>query len=114
MENILTFLYILLGLLLRLAIPIAGTLLIVLLLRKLDARWQAEAELQAIPVAKSECWKVKGCSPEQMQNCSAGKSPLPCWQVNRLPNGYLHEGCLSCPVFLNAPVPTMKIEPRSL
>lgn len=114
MENIITFLYILLGLLLRLALPIAGTLLIVLLLRKLDARWQAEAELQTIPIEKSECWKVKGCSPEQIQNCSASKSPLPCWQVNRLPNGYLHEGCLSCPVFLNAPVPTMKIEPRSL
>ena len=54
MENIITFLYILLGLLLRLALPIAGTLLIVLLLRKLDARWQAEAELQVIPIEKSE------------------------------------------------------------
>ena len=114
MENVITFLYILLGLLLRLALPIAGTLLIVYLLRKWDARWQAEAQRQAIPARKAECWKVKGCPPEQMQNCTARSSPLPCWQVNRLPNGYLQEDCLSCPVFLEAPIPTMKIEPRSL
>ena len=114
MENMISILYILAGLLLRLAIPILGTLLIIFILRKLDARWQAEAELQAIPIEKPECWKIKGCSPEKMQTCAACTSSLPCWQVHRLPNGYLRGECLSCPVFLNAPVPTLKIEPRSL
>ena len=114
MEELISVLYILLGLLIRLAIPVAGTLLIVNVLRKLDAHWQAEAERQAISIEKVECWKIKGCPPEQIQHCATRLSPLPCWQVNRLPNGYLQEGCLSCPVFLDAPVPTIKIEPRSL
>ncbi len=104
----------LIGLLLRLAIPIAATLFVVYILRRLDKRWQAEAELQPVGVEKPECWKVKGCPPEQVENCAAAKSPLPCWQVKRLPNGYLNEDCLSCPVFIEAPVPTLTIEPRSL
>jgi hypothetical protein len=114
MDNLISILYILAGLLLRLAVPIAGTILVIFILRKLDNRWQAEAEFQPIPVEKPECWKVKGCTPEQVKNCSASKSALPCWQVYRLPNGYLNEECLSCPVFIEAPVPTLKIEPRSL
>jgi hypothetical protein len=114
MENMISILYILAGLLLRLAIPILGTLLIVSILRKVDARWQAEAKLQGGHVEKPECWRIKGCSLEKMQTCAACNSSLPCWQVHRLPNGYLDEECLSCPVFRDAPIPTLKIEPRSL
>ena len=114
MENFSTFLYLLVGLLLRLAIPIAATLLVIFILRKLDKRWQAEAELQPITIEKSECWKIKGCTPEEIKNCQAAKSPLPCWQVKRQPNGYLSEQCLNCPVFIEAPIPTLTIEPRSL
>lgn len=109
-----TIFYLLVGLLLRLAIPIAATLLVIFILRKLDKRWKAEAELQPVTVEKPECWKVNGCAPEQIQNCEAAKSPLPCWQVKRLPNGYLNEDCLTCPVFVEAPVPSLTIEPRSL
>jgi len=114
METLTSFLYVLVGLLLRLAIPIAATLLVIYFLRKLDQRWQAEAELQPMTVEKPECWKVKGCAPEQIKNCAAASSPLPCWQANRLSNGYLNEKCLSCEVFVEAPVPTLTIEPRSL
>jgi hypothetical protein len=49
-----------------------------------------------------------------MENCQAAKSSLPCWQAKRQPNGYLKEDCLACPVFLEAPVPALTIEPRSL
>ncbi len=94
------------GLLLRLAIPIAGTILLIYLLRKLDAHWQAEAQLP--PVHKTECWKIKDCSSEQKKNCAAAASPLPCWQVFRQPNGYLREQCISCGVFVDAPVPALK------
>ncbi len=114
MENIVPVLYLLAGLLLRLAIPIGGTILVIFFLRKLDKRWQAEAEIQPVSVEKQECWKIKGCPPEEVQNCEAAKSPLPCWQVKRLPNGYLNEDCLNCPVFVEAPVPALTIEPRSL
>ncbi|MGE5463931.1 MAG: hypothetical protein ACM3PS_11290 [Syntrophothermus sp.] len=114
MDTLTSLLYLLVGLLLRLAIPIAATLLVIFFLRKLDKRWQAEAELQPVTVEKPECWKVKGCTPEQMKNCQAASSSLPCWQVNRQPNGYLNEKCLTCDVFVEAPVPTLTIEPRSL
>ena len=96
------------GLLLRLAIPIGGTAILIYFLRKLDAHWQAEAERIPVHVDKTECWKVKGCSEEQRKNCIAASSTLPCWQVHRQTNGYLQEKCISCEVFVNAPVPALK------
>ena len=114
MDTLVPFLYMIVGLLVRLAIPIAGTLLLVSFLRRLDRRWQAEAELHQQMPDKPECWKIKGCPPHQTENCEASKSQLPCWQVNRLPNGYLNEQCLSCEVFTDAPVPTLKPETRRL
>lgn len=104
METITSLLAIITGLLLRLAIPIAVTALIIYFLRKLDRRWQSEAQLPTL-VEKPECWKVKGCTPEQIKNCAAGQSPLPCWQAKRLPNGYLRDECISCEVFRKAPIP---------
>ena len=114
METLTSFIAILAGLLLRLAIPIAGTIILVFFLRKLDAHWQAEAQLQPNPALNIECWKVKGCSSEQQKNCVAASSQLPCWQVFRQPNGYLHEKCISCEVFINAPIPALKTEPRRM
>jgi hypothetical protein len=114
MENLNTFLAILTGLLLRLAIPILGTLILVYFLRKLDAHWQTEAEHLPVTIEKVECWKVNGCSEEQRKNCVAASSPLPCWQVYRRPNGYLQEKCIACKVFTNAPRPTLKIETRRM
>jgi hypothetical protein len=114
MDTLVSFFYLIIGLLLRLAIPITATLFVVYILRRLDKRWQAEAEALPAGVEKPECWNVKGCTPDQVKNCTAAKSSLPCWQAKRLPNGYLKEDCLSCPVFIAAPVPTLTIEPRSL
>lgn len=111
METIISFLA---GLLVRLAIPVAGTILLITLLRKLDADWQAEAKLSPVPVQKAECWKAKGCSPEQKKNCAAASSPLPCWQVFRQPNGYLQEQCTSCQIFVEAPAAALKVEPRRM
>lgn len=104
MESITSFLALLAGLLLRLAIPIAVTAIFIFLLRKLDAHWQSEAQVLAL-VEKPKCWEIKGCSPEQMENCIAGQSSMPCWQTYRLSNGYLREECLSCEVFRKAPIP---------
>jgi hypothetical protein len=114
METIISLLYILAGLILRLAIPILATVLLVMFLRKLDRQWQAEAELHPQTIEKTECWKTRGCTPQQIESCKAYPSELPCWQANRLPNGYLHEECLSCEVFTEAPVPTLKPETRRL
>ena len=114
METLTSFFAILTGLLLRLAIPIAGTAILVYLLRKLDTHWQAEAEHTPALVEKVECWRIKGCSEEQRKNCVAAASSLPCWQTQRQPNGYLQEKCISCEVFTHAPIPSLKIEPRRM
>ena len=114
METITPLLVIIAGLLLRLALPIVGTGVLIFFLRKLDAHWQTEAQTAPTSVQKAECWKIKDCSPEQRKKCIAASSSLPCWQVYRLPNGYLREECISCKVFVDAPIPTLKIEPRRM
>jgi len=114
METLTSILTLIAGLFLRFAIPIVGTIILVYLLRKLDAHWQAEAELTPVTVEKVECWRVKGCSEEQRKNCVGAAAPLPCWQAYRQPNGYLQEKCISCEVFINTPVPALKIEPRRM
>jgi len=114
METILSLLAILAGFLMRLAIPIAGTVVLIYFLRKLDAHWQTEAKLSPLLAQKAECWKIKGCSPAQQKNCVAASSPLSCWQVFRQPNGYLREECISCQVFIEAPIPALNTEPRRM
>jgi hypothetical protein len=114
METITAFFLLSVGLLVRLAPPVAITAVLVYVLRKLDARWQADAPYAPVVIEKPECWKLKGCPPEQRKNCPALSSSLPCWQVFRLPNGYLHEDCISCKVFIDAPVPALQSEPRRM
>jgi hypothetical protein len=114
METITSVFAVIAGLLLRLALPILGTGILIYLLRKLDAHWQEEAQHGPASIQKVECWKIKGCSPEQQKYCPAATSSLPCWQVHRLPNGYLHEKCISCKIFIDAPTPSLKIEPRRM
>lgn len=114
MEAIPSFLAVLTGFLLRLSIPIAGTIVVVYLLRKLDAQWQVEAQLSPTSAQKAECWEIKDCSPAQRKNCKAIPSSLPCWQVFRQPNGYLQEECISCKVFIDAPIPALQAEPRRM
>ena len=114
METILTLLALMAGLLVRLAIPILITALLILLLRRLDVHWQTEAPPPQLVAQKPDCWKTKGCSPEQAANCIGAKSSLPCWQAFRLPNGYLQEKCLSCKVFTEAPMLAFKIAPRRM
>ena len=114
MDVLTSFLPVVAGLFLRLALPILGTAILIYFLRKLDARWQEEAQFMPLSTQKVECWKIKGCTPEQRKNCIAATSPLPCWQAYRLPNGYLREECISCKVFMDAPTPNLKIEPRRM
>lgn len=91
---------------LRLLIPIAVTALVIFLLRRLDARWQAGTSPDAAPAQKTICWKVKACPEATRKSCRAAKSNMPCWQVFRQQNGYLKEECLKCNVFLQAPAAT--------
>jgi hypothetical protein len=106
MDTISTLIVFLAGVFIRLALPVAATLIAIYFLHRLDMRWQKEAESHSdIQVEKPECWEIKNCPPEQRLSCTANSSPQPCWQVRRLQNGYLREDCLTCKVFLGAPAP---------
>jgi len=106
MDWIDTLLAFIIGIGLRVAIPVAVTVIAIYLLRRLDARWQAEADQEIpAPVVKPECWKIKECPPEQRKVCPAITQTQPCWQFFRKPNGYLQETCLGCDVFRQSPPP---------
>jgi hypothetical protein len=99
----------LLGVLLRLGLPLAVTAWAVWVLRRLDARWQAEAKSirMPLPAAPVPCWDVRRCSAERRAACPAYARPdTPCWQVFRDPQGRLKDDCLDCEVFRGAPVPS--------
>jgi hypothetical protein len=99
------------GFVARFLLPIALTLLVIWFFRKLDAKWQVEAQQQvrarlALAAANhTPCWEQHQCSAEQRAACPAYQANhLPCWQVFRDQEGRLRESCLECDVFLAAPV----------
>lgn len=98
---------ILMGLILRLGLPIGLTALIVWYLRKLDIRWQQESGPVAIAhPTGTPCWERKNCPEARRANCQACQDPdVPCWQKFRRPDGHLREGCLDCDVFRDTPIP---------
>ncbi len=104
----------LLGLLLRYGVPIGITALLAWMLSRLDARWQEQADRRQVPlstlgaeVRQVRCWETTECSRDQRENCPAYAEPdVPCWQVFRKRDNRLREACLTCHVFLAAPVPT--------
>lgn len=104
-----TTLALLTGLFVRLAIPLLVTALVVLALRSLDNRWQAEANIERRSLIKDDvpCWKEQGLAMKEIK-LRASKSEKPCWQMHRLSNGHLREACLDCDAFISAPIPTPK------
>jgi hypothetical protein len=106
MSELSAVLALLVGVAVRLAIPVLLTLLGVMLLRRLDAHWQQQAAEEAPRrIEKPACWDTKQCTPERRATCPGYASPLPCWQARRMANGYLREECFDCQVFRKAPVP---------
>ena len=103
------------GSVMRLGLPLLVTVLLVLFLRHLDARWKEEAIQHETEGAGQEfwartsqtpCWDVHNCKPEMRESCPAyAHQDVPCWQVFRSPDGPLKEDCLDCAVFRNAPIP---------
>ena len=104
-----TLIAILVGIFLRLALPIAVTILIVLFLKWLDRRWQQEVFQESPllqPAPNPGCWDIRNCPEEMRRACEAYQHPeLPCWQVLREKNGRLQERCLLCEIFRQAPLP---------
>lgn len=110
MDTFNTIFVILTGVLLRLIVPLALTALVVFMLHKLDARWQAEAELEKGILVKDEmpCCKEPGVSIEQI-TLRLALGERPCWQTHRLVNGHLREDCLDCAVFRDTPMPAPNV-----
>lgn len=104
-----TIFALILGVFLRLVLPLLVTGLVVYGLRALDIRWQREAELERDLLVRDEepCWKEQGLSMEEIK-ARVAESGKPCWQIHRLSNGYLREACLECEVFIDAPPPALK------
>lgn len=103
-----TIFALILGLVVRLGLPLLVTLLVVIGLHRLDARWQKEAELERNLLLRGDepCWKEQGFAMDA--SAQGAESKMPCWQLYRLSNGYLREACLGCEVFINAPAPALK------
>ena len=95
------------GFFLRILLPVGVTLLAILLLRRLDRRWQKEARsLPVVNQAGKPCWEVKGCPPAGRKACPAAtRLEIPCWQIFRTKDGVMKEDCLDCDVFRQAPAP---------
>jgi len=101
--NTYEFVTLLLGFIVRLAVPVSATAIGVWLLRRLDAQWQTETLQQAanvggftIPLQNLNCWDVHNCSPERKATCPAYLNPnIPCWEAHRV-NGQLQEACQHC------------------
>ncbi|HHY55997.1 MAG TPA: hypothetical protein GYA08_11230 [Chloroflexi bacterium] len=107
--------------LLRLGVPIAITAAIVWGLRRLDARWQAEAEAQRAtravldglapaaavtsPLAAARpCWEYNHCPPEKRQHCPAcALTDIPCWMARLRAEGKLPGRCYGCALFRTRP-----------
>ncbi len=108
---------------LRLGIPIAVTVLIAWGLRRLDARWQADAaarqtsravaagDLDAAAVtsplaAQQPCWELNNCSDAQRGNCPACATfDIPCWMARLRADGKLPARCYGCALFRTRPSP---------
>jgi hypothetical protein len=106
---------------LRLGVPIVVTAAIVWGLRRLDARWQAEAEAQrtshavaagliastatASPLAAERpCWERNDCPPEKRQQCAGcALTDIPCWMARLRADGKLPARCYGCALFRTRP-----------
>ena len=107
--------------LVRLGIPLAVIAAVSYWLRRVDARWAAEASayqrsqawagqpltlsVTQKPAMDPPCWERRGCSPFQQAQCAAGQQPcLPCWLARLRQEGRLPSGCTTCALFA-LPVP---------
>lgn len=106
----------------RLGVPIALMCLVSYALRRLDARWQAEARAQqltasnasappiatvvpaaATPLIQEPCWEYRACPETVRARCPAYLSPhLPCWIARRQAEGQLPSQCCNCSLFTTA------------
>ena len=102
---------------LRLVIPLAIMLAVGYWLRRLDAKWQAEArarseasprrpvdmaepQLEFFRVIEPPCWVQKNCAEEVYTQCPAFKArDVPCWLARYRADGAIPTKCYRCHLF---------------
>ncbi|MCX7852718.1 MAG: hypothetical protein N2383_08040 [Caldilineales bacterium] len=127
MEVLMDILVIIGMFLLRLGLPLALVLALGYGLRRLDARWEAEARRQrpevtpeplpaawpvgmpavwatgpasAVDVFGLPCWQLRGCDPARREQCPAYRQPDgPCWLARAEAEGALPAACATCLIF---------------
>jgi len=99
---------VILGLIIRIGLPVILSIGILYVLKQLDKRWQKEQfPLPVIASNYKACWKVNNCSDEKRKDCPAFQHPeVPCWQAVKSHTGLLKENCVGCNVFRNTWVTT--------
>lgn len=108
---------ILVGLVLRLGLPVGALALLAWWLKRLDQRWQREAEVKLLAerVPATPCWQVRGCVEEKRAGCPAYLHPeSACWQHWRSADGTLRSACLECQVFCGPTVPQTAQSPLAV
>jgi hypothetical protein len=103
MDEFTVTMFMVLGILLRIGIPLGLTFLLASFLRGLDAKWRDEAsQVQPGETILRELWLSNPCWVEmdysggQCENCPAyNQKEKPCWEVFR-ENGSLNKKCQEC------------------
>ncbi len=98
---------------LRLGLPVGVSVAIGYLLRRLDSRWEAEAQAQPEAIqrlraaaAQRPCWEEKGCSESDMARCAAYKhTDIPCWLARLRAERRLPAECPECARYSRQPAP---------
>jgi hypothetical protein len=102
--------------LLRLGVPVALTILVTWWLRRLDAKWQAEASSALTPAApvagqpqparvteRRPCWEVRNCPEERRSQCPAFFAPeVACWLARLRAGQRLPDACGDCGLYRSA------------
>ena len=117
MDEFLVTVFLVSGILLRIAIPIGITIGASVLLRRLDKKWRDEADQQNknLPSLvniwlENPCWETNECEETRRETCDAyQQESLPCWEVFQN-NGHFQKQCKNCSYLEDLPIIPVKIK----
>jgi hypothetical protein len=101
MMGALEVLNVVVGVVLRVILPLGVTLVVAWILKRFDDQWRSESLADSLRMAGSietlHCWDFAGCRPEVRSSCRAfNNQDQPCWEMMRS-RGQLQEACKACP-----------------
>lgn len=104
---------------LRIGFPLALVILLAWWLRRLDARWQAEAQRSSLAILDAEltpvpvdlgdekpCWERRNCSSDRRDACPAYHNvAMMCWCAREAGEGALPAACVTCGLYMRVIAP---------